>query len=95
METIADRPVLEINLGENRYSGTDGCNRYTGGLVEVSEEAIRFGMAAGTRMACPDMKVADQFNSLIPMARSYEISDMQLHLFDASGQEILVFGKTD
>ncbi len=46
-------PMLEINLSENRVSGTDGCNNFTG-KVTLEKGKILFGPLASTMMACLD-----------------------------------------
>jgi heat shock protein HslJ len=90
LEGTKGLPELEIQVEEKRYSGTDGCNNYMGGLIELDEESIRFGVAAGTRMACPDMRIADLFNRTLPEVRSYQRMEGSLHLYDADGKEIMV-----
>jgi len=88
-------PQLEIRVGEMRYRGKDGCNNFNGGLIELDEHTIRFGIAAGTRMMCSDMRIPDLFNSTLPDVLSWEIKENNLHLFDAEGNELMQFKKTD
>lgn len=88
MEVISP-PQLEIHVGEMRYTGTDGCNNYNGGIIELDESTIRFGIAAGTRMMCPDMKLPDLFNSTLPEVQSWVIKENRLHLFNAGGTEVM------
>lgn len=88
-------PQLEIQVGEKRYSGKDGCNNFSGGIIELDEKLIRFGVAAGTRMMCPDMRIPDLFNASLPEVRSWELKENSLHLFDAEGTEVMQLGKTD
>lgn len=88
-------PRLEIHVGEMRYAGTDGCNQIFGGIIEITENILRFGIGAGTRMMCPEMEVPDEFNRTLPQVNSYEVRDLKLHLFDAAGNEVLQFQKTD
>jgi len=89
------RPSLEIHVGEMKYNGTDGCNNYFGGIIELGESTLRFGIGAGTRMMCPDMEVPDEFNRTLPEVNSYKVKDLKLHLFDADGTEVMQFQKTD
>ena len=88
-------PRLEIHMGDMRYWGNDGCNNYTGGIIEADEESIRFGIAAGTRMMCPDMHIPDLFNATLPDVRHWRIAGDELHLCDASGQEVMRLIKTE
>lgn len=89
------RPRLEIHVGEMRYMGSDGCNNFNGGIIEITERILRFGIGAGTRMMCPDMEVPDEFNRTLPQVHNYEVKDLKLHLFDADGSEVMQFQKTD
>ena len=88
-------PRLEIHVGDMRYMGNDGCNNFTGGIIELVKHRIRFGVAAGTRMMCPDMSIPDLFNSTLPDVLSWEINDKMLHLFDVDREELMQFKKAD
>lgn len=88
-------PQLEIHVGEMRYMGKDGCNNFNGGIIELDEHTIRFGIAAGTRMMCPDMRIPDLFNSTLPEVLSWKIKENKLQLLDADGNELMQFKKTD
>ena len=91
----SERPRLEIRVGEMKYSGNDGCNNYFGGIIEIGESSLRFGIGAGTRRMCPDMQVADAFNRTLPEVNSYEVDGIKLHLFDADGTELMQFQRMD
>ncbi|TFH23938.1 MAG: META domain-containing protein [Bacteroidia bacterium] len=88
-------PQLEIKVGEMSYKGSDGCNRLMGGLIELDEKNIRFGVAAGTQMMCPDMEIPDLFNRSLSEVRSWEIRKNQLHLFNEQGEELMQLKKID
>ena len=88
-------PQLEINVGEMRYIGHDACNNYNGGIIELDEHTIRFGVAAGTMMMCPDMTIPDLFNESLPEVRTWEIEENILQLFDADGREVMLLKKID
>jgi heat shock protein HslJ len=88
-------PQLEIHVGEMRYMGTDGCNNYHGGIIELDEHTVRFGVTAMTRMMCEEMKIPDLFNTSIPEIMAWEIKENQLHLFDAEGKEVMLLNKSD
>lgn len=89
------QPRLEINVGEMRYMGNDGCNNYNGGIIELDDKGIRFGIAAGTRMMCMDMTIPDLFNSSLPEVRSWKRIENGLIFLDAHGKEIMKLRKTD
>ena len=88
-------PRLEINVGDMIYTGSDGCNNYNGGIIELDEHNIRFGIAAGTRMMCEDMKIPVLFNTTLPEVMSWKIQENNLHLFDADGKELMQLKKYD
>lgn len=88
-------PRLEINVGDMKYTGSDGCNNYNGGIIELDEHTIRFGIAAGTRMMCEDMKIPDLFNTTLPEVMNWEIQENNLYLFDADGKELMQLKKYD
>ena len=94
-EDPAGLPQLEIKVTEMRYNGSDGCNSLMGGLIELDERTIRFGVSAGTQMMCPDMEVPDLFNRTLGKVRSWEIKKKQLHLFDEQGAELMQLKKLD
>ena len=88
-------PQLEINVGEMRYMGNDACNQYNGGIIELDDTTVRFGIAAGTRMMCEDMRIPDLFNTTLPEVLTWEIQENKLQLFDARGKEVMLLKKID
>ena len=88
-------PRLEIQVGEMRYLGNDGCNNYSGGIIELEEHSIRFGVVALTRMMCPDMSIPDLFNTSLPGIRTWQIEENKLHLFNAEGIEVMLLRRSD
>ncbi|MEN8228191.1 MAG: DUF4377 domain-containing protein [Bacteroidota bacterium] len=88
-------PRLEVKVGEMKYSGNDGCNNLMGNVIELGEKRIRLGVAAGTRMMCPDMKISELFNQTLPEVTSWEIKENKLYLFDAQGNALMQLRKTD
>ena len=88
-------PRLEIQIGDMRYSGHDGCNRFNGGLIQVDEHSISFGIAAGTRMMCPDMHIPDLFNATLPEVRLWKIQEGKLQLADLNGRLLMQLAPTE
>jgi heat shock protein HslJ len=88
-------PELEIVVGEMKYNGTDGCNNIFGGIDELKENTLKFGIGAGTRMMCPKMEIPDEFNQILPEVTSYKIEQMKLRLFDTEGEELMQFNRID
>lgn len=90
-----ERPRLELNLTEMRFTGTDGCNRVFGSLEAVTADTLAFGPIASTRMACGDMTLADQFQQRLDNVEEYSLEGGKLHLKNAKGTTVLSFQKTD
>lgn len=88
-------PRLEIQIGAMRYTGHDGCNKFMGGLIQVDEHTISFGIAAGTRMMCPDMHIPDLFNATLPEVRLWKVREGKLHLADLSGRVLMQLAPTE
>ncbi|UTX52092.1 META domain-containing protein [Leucobacter aridicollis] len=85
-EEADGQPHLVLEEG-GKLSGTDGCNRLSGGW-EQDGEVIIFGEVAMTLMACPDV---DTWLMDLDTAR---IDGDALLVSDASGAEIGSLAKT-
>jgi len=92
---FAKRPQLEIFVKDMRVVGNDGCNQFSGSIKELNETGILFGPLMSTRMACPDMKVSDKFNSALSKVTNYKREGLKLLLLDKEGTELLQFQKID
>ena len=88
-------PQLEIHVGEMKYHGTDGCNNIFGGITELNETKLKFGIGAGTRMMCQNMDIPDEFNRTLSEVVTYTVQYLKLHLFDKEGKELMQFKKVD
>ncbi len=89
------RPSLEFNLNKMQVFGTDSCNRLSGGIEALGQGRIKFGALVTTLMACPDMKLADEFTQALNQIKHYQLSDLKLTLLNADEQSILEFKKVD
>ena len=89
------KPMLAFNVDTMKVSGTDGCNRLSGGIEALDQQNLRFGMMASTRMMCPDMTVPDEFTKALSEVRRYKADSEKLILLDASGEKRLFFKKID
>ncbi len=56
-------PYLELDSNKNRYFGSGGCNRFTGGFT-VAGNSIQFSPAASTKMACLEENIATTENKM-------------------------------
>ncbi len=88
-------PVLEIFIEEKRIGGNDSCNELFGTIENIDNSSINFVALGGTKMACPDMKLAYKYGKALVQTRSYKIEKLQLYLYDESGKELLNFIKVD
>ena len=89
------RPTLEINLTEGKIYGSDGCNNYQGNITNTTESTITFGSLASTRKMCQNMTNPNAYNNAMKKVESYKLEGLELTLFNAEDQEILVFLKGD
>ena len=74
-----------------RVSGSDGCNRITGGY-ELKGDGITFGQMAGTQMACPDTADIELgVRAALTGASRWMIVGDRLELFDGTGARLAAF----
>lgn len=84
-------PTLSIE-GIRAY-GNGSCNRYTGQVTVGNKDAIEFGPAASTRMACPgnaDQQEAAYFKALQSVT-AYHLNNGSLILLDAEYNKVVEF----
>ena len=91
-----DRP-LEGSLrfdGRGSWSGTDGCNDYTGGTYSLDGNELRLGSAAVTQAACvlsgSTTPANPDFEPIVTAPR-IELRDDQLTFLTSDGNEIARF----
>jgi heat shock protein HslJ len=73
-EPAGVEPAVTLSYYAGRFSGTSGCNRYTGGVTESTTPGeLSVGLLAGTRMACPDAasSVERRFIEQLTGAKTY------------------------
>lgn len=74
-----------------RASGSDGCNRVSGGYT-VDGQALTFGPMVGTQMACPGTgEVERAFGAAVRDTRRWRIEGETLELLDAKGDVVARF----
>lgn len=86
-------PHLVLEAGEEQnYRATVGCNRMRGGF-ELDGEALTFGAAASTMMACPEPldSLERQLGSVLAEVTSFAIEGETLILRDAAGDGRAMF----
>lgn len=84
-------PTLTIK--DSKAYGNSSCNRYTGQVTLGSKDAIQFGPAASTRMACPgnaDQQEAGYLKALQTIT-AYHLNNNYLVLLDAQYNKVVEF----
>ena len=82
-----------LNIEGNKATGNSSCNRYTGQVTVGSKDAIQFGPAVSTRMACPgnaDEAEAAYFKALQSVT-AYHLNNSYLVLLDAQYNKVVEF----
>ncbi|HYI75612.1 MAG TPA: META domain-containing protein [Gaiellaceae bacterium] len=82
-------PGLALDLEESRVSGSGGVNRFTG-TFSMSENELRFGPLASTRMAGPEdaMRLEDAFFAALARVTSHQLEGRALTLL-ADGEPVV------
>jgi heat shock protein HslJ len=92
--TRVEKTSVTLHFEGDRVSGTDGCNRFSGGYTAAGSTLELSPQMAMTMMACdPDVsEQAQAFVAALKDARSFRISDGRLELLaaDASLRAALV-----
>jgi heat shock protein HslJ len=80
-EPASAQPVVTLSYAAGRFLGNSGCNRYTAGVTPGSTPGeLLVGLAAGTRMACPEPEsaVETRFLQHLQAAQRFGIRSGQL-----------------
>ncbi len=87
------RPYMEIHLDKNQVMGNLGCNTFTSD-VYFGREQINFSFVMSTKIACPNLKVEQQFTKIMSTKTfNYRFEELQLILENQT--DTLTFRKTD
>ncbi|MCR6645243.1 MAG: META domain-containing protein [Terricaulis sp.] len=81
-----------ITFEDGRASGYAGCNRWFANVTRAGD-ALSFGQAGATRMACAESSMAaeQRFFAVIDATRAARIVGEELILTDESGAELARF----
>lgn len=97
LATLPGRDLLAgtaatLQFAASRVSGSDGCNRFSGGFTQA-QGALQVAQLASTQMACPPevMEQARAVTAAVSGARSYRIAGDTLDLLDAGGTSRATF----
>ena len=86
---------LEINIRTMSIMGSDGCNQYQGKIETLSGNEIRFGPIMGTRKACPEMHIPNNYTSALSNVSYFKREGLQLIFYDKDKSKLLTFKKVD
>jgi heat shock protein HslJ len=85
--------IIESDKAGFRATGNGSCNRYTGAVTIGNKDAIQFGHAASTRMACTgnaDQQEAAYFKAL-QSVKAYHLNNGTLILLDAQYNKVIEY----
>ena len=87
-------PVINISVGDEIFSGTAGCNDFTGHF-EPDDNKLIFKNIVSTRMYCDDMALENEFLGVISNNTfMYLFEGNKLKLINMSGVTVLELGKS-
>lgn len=89
--TSTKENLPSLRFGDSSLSGTDGCNRLTGGY-KVQGSKIQLSQIASTRMMCMDgMELTNNFNQALSQVSRYKVTNQDLELFNSDNKVVLKF----
>lgn len=87
--------AITAQFADGKISGHSGVNTYSGSYTADSDGAFAVDPIATTEMAGPEpaMRAEHAYVTLLQQARSYSLAGRTLTLFDAYGNESLIFDR--
>lgn len=73
-------PHFILKEKDNRIIGNAGCNNMMGTYKLAAQNKISFSKIASTLMACPNLKIEDEFKKVLESADHYNLMDDELIL---------------
>ena len=94
-ERVPEGVKVTAVFGEGRVSGSSGCNRYSAGVVETDPQGLSIGLAASTKMACPDPAggFEDRYLSALQAANRFGflLGNLVVHYGKGDARETMIF----
>jgi heat shock protein HslJ len=85
---------LKIDMATNSFTGSNGCNRISGGLV-TTRNTVAFLDVISTKMMCTDELVATTERRFMEILRTkgltVDFAERVLNIYDPSGKLVLMF----
>lgn len=94
-DDLMDVEVTASFASDGSVSGRSGCNRYSL-TIDITESGIRVGPVAGTKMACPGvrMEIEEAYTQALTSAKDYDLEGDTLTLLDEDGTPLLRFERS-
>jgi len=89
--------TITAGFANGQISGNSGVNSYSGSYTEGAGRTFSVGSISSTLMAGPEeaMRAEAAYLTLLEETRSYQRADGTLTLYDAGGNESLIFEASD
>ncbi len=99
-EAVPAQAVITLKFGEEKISGSAGCNQYFAAVTEGDRPGeITIGEAGATRMACPEeiMNAESRFLRALANVARYELAGERLALTyrEKEGHHVLILTSVD
>lgn len=88
--------TITVWFADGQVSGNSGVNTYSGSYQGGPDDAFSVGQIAVTEMAGPEplMRAEGAYLTLLGQAKSFNLTDGRLTLYDQGGNESLLFEAT-
>lgn len=86
-----EKPLLVINSLNMDYTGSTGCNEFSGIVDRITEQDLNFGMTISSRNECEDKLQEAEVLRIIQFTASYFVNETQLELFNPDKKRIAMF----
>lgn len=82
---------IQFDATKSSCSGNSSCNNFFGGYELFTDNGIKFGNLAATKMACPGMDTEQIFFDILAKTVAYRVDETRLILMSADQKEIAFF----
>ena len=87
---------IEMSEKENRISGNNSCNEYSGNFENPESNEVEFGPMMATKMYCMEKaKIESAYMSQLALVKKAELKNDFLRLMDADGTVLIKAKKTN
>jgi heat shock protein HslJ len=87
---------IEMSEKENRISGNNSCNEYSGSFENPEGNEVEFGPMLATKMHCMEKaKIESAYMNQLALVKKAELKNDYLRLMDADGTVLIKAKKTN